>query len=193
MLEETPSNLIRSTIENFQIEPDLATLDRITENLDLLAEKRSGRTNEQRDILKNLSAQKKYLEASVHQLEHSDQRIKIQTSFQQLEQDKFNIAKSLTDLEINQSILNTNLSILNETYEKLVLDEDNLLNNEVNENFDSVVLKLKLFKTMGIVIDTKSDPNKLVVYNKVQDAVNVLTVDDNYSNYFITNYVWDAL
>lgn len=55
MVEETPSNLIRSTIENFQIEPDLATLDRITENLDLLAEKRSGRTNEQRDILKSES------------------------------------------------------------------------------------------------------------------------------------------
>lgn len=96
-------------------------------------------------------------------------------------------------MEINQSILNTNLSILNDTYEKLVLAEDNLLNNEVNENFDSVVLKLKLFKTMGIVIDTKSDPNKLVIYSKKQDAVNVLTVDDNYSNYFITNYVWDAL
>ncbi|ODV98150.1 hypothetical protein PACTADRAFT_635 [Pachysolen tannophilus NRRL Y-2460] len=207
---DNPLDLIRSTIQNFEIEPDLTTLDRINENLLLLKNKKLDNIDEQKNLLKNLSLEYDDLNIEIEMLKNSENKNQIKQEIFKLNNLNFKIAKNLNNFEINLNLLRLNLENLKKRKIELDNKELKILEDDSIENFNSILLKLKLFKKMGIImhfdkkiidIDENSqdleisnlENDKVIIYNKEEDATNVLNIDDKYSTYFISNYIWERV
>ncbi|AOA61635.1 Kinetochore-associated Ndc80 complex component [Komagataella phaffii CBS 7435] len=191
-LQETVS-LIRSTIENFQIEPDVQTINQINENLSLLSSKRKLKLDHQLDLLSRISKQRDELKEFNKQLLETEDRQQTLKSIEELEHEKFKLAKSITDLEMNMNHLQNSISSLTQNLNELEEQEKAVISNDLQENYDSTVLRLKLFKSMGLMIDTSKDKDQIIIYNKDKGVSDILPVEENYSDFFVSNYVWDNL
>ncbi|ANZ76489.1 BA75_04038T0 [Komagataella pastoris] len=191
-LQETVS-LIRSTIENFQIEPDVQTINQINENLSLLSSKRKLKLDHQLDLLSRISKQRDELKEFNQQLLETEDRQQTLKSIEELEHEKFKLAKSITDLEMNMNHLQNSISSLTQNLNELEEQEKAVISNDLQENYDSTVLRLKLFKSMGLIIDTSKDKDQIIIYNKDKGVSDILSVEENYSDFFVSNYVWDNL
>ncbi|ODQ80883.1 hypothetical protein BABINDRAFT_166452 [Babjeviella inositovora NRRL Y-12698] len=214
MLEEIPAVLLRSTIDNFQLEPDLQTVDRINDSISLLKTSRENQINEETTILANLTRQLEISENSLKEFQGSEPVLATAEQLQENERKKFTLAKNLNDLEMQLNNLNLQLNKLNNEYDKADQEYNNFIAYQeevplssgldgVTASDDSTVLKLKLYRSLGIKIEQPGmaapDTNpsdlleKVVIYNKVQDTTNILKLDEKYSDYFVSNYVWDRI
>ncbi|VEU22637.1 DEKNAAC103678 [Brettanomyces naardenensis] len=110
-----------------------------------------------------------------------------------LENRLFKIAGNLTtfNMELNSLKLtyNQDLKRLDELEDEL----SGLKNSFGLENSDDAVerakiIKLKLYESTGLKLDPER--REVLVLNKSANKTTVLKVNDNYSDYFISNYIW---
>ncbi|CAN9130262.1 unnamed protein product [Alternaria alternata] len=108
---------------------------------------------------------------------------------------KFKIAKQASDLEIEGERLQSDLARLGGVAGEL--EEEGVEGGvEPRAGEDATVLKLKLYRTLGI--DVEADPttgeyNKAVIRNATKGDVHVVNIDPKFSRHFYTNYFWRTM
>jgi kinetochore protein Spc24 len=61
---------------------------------------------------------------------------------------------------------------------------------------DATVLKLKLYRTLGIDVEvdgTTGEYNRAVIRNAAKGDVHVVNIDPKFSRHFYTNYFWRTM
>ncbi|CUM63778.1 uncharacterized protein PRCAT00001362001 [Priceomyces carsonii] len=119
----------------------------------------------------------------------------------ELDNMKVSLAKNLNDLESSINSLNLNKNTLEHQIEELKIKFDNLINSSINTiNQDSKILKINIYRNLGIKVESFDsdllegrDKDQIIIYNKEADMSSMLRVDEKYSDFFISNYIWDRL
>ncbi|KAH3678413.1 hypothetical protein WICMUC_001430 [Wickerhamomyces mucosus] len=188
--------LLRDTLDGFSIQTDLDALDRISHNLKQLQTNRQTNIKNIQDDLKNLSNQlltKKNLIDSIIEGETlEDRNAKREEKFKQ----ELELNKNLKEINSTKQELSTNLNELldeindlNESYK--TISNNSYIEQEDEEN-QVIILKLSVYKSFGISFDFKN--NLIIIFNKKKNLSDFLKLDEEkFSDYFITNYIWDRI
>ena len=113
-----------------------------------------------------------------------------------LDTQKFRIAKSANDLEIESERLSSQLADLQARLQELELQGadggDNARRGLVD---DEISLKLRVYRGMGIDIerDAEGEYSKAVIRNGRKGDVHVVNMDGKFSKFFYANYFWQTL
>lgn len=219
MLGEDPGALVASTIENFETDPDLASLNRINETMKQTELKRKTRIDaleaelaelqamldEKKQELDSLSVPDDAMMESLNELGNTkvsaDQDLfKIMNNkSSELDSLKVSLAKQLSDLEstINQMNM-TKLSLIKQK-EELTNQKELALTNSLIENRNSSTMKISLYRLLGVHIEPgqaregETANDKVIMFNRENNLTSILELDEKYSDYFISNYIWDRL
>lgn len=217
MLHEKPEDLIQSSIESFEIDPDLLTLDRIDDNILKILQHRQSVIQTHQDQNHQLSTRindlnreiTKVLDPLNHQLpqnplgESSDStettsgdilKLISQRKYD-LDNHKLTIAKQLNDLE--SMINNQHVQKIHQDNKlsELMTQYDEIINKNLIDYKNSNTMKINLFKLLGMVVDRNEEKNQdlILVYNEKYGISNILDIDENLNDYFISNFIWDKL
>lgn len=194
MLQENPADLLRETIEGCDIETDLDTIDRISENLAKLQNERELKIGTKQEELKQLSIKLTNKENLINEIMNSSNRKKILDEMNRNEIIEFEINKNLKNLTSLKQNFSNELSLLIDQFNKLekeIVEFNELIINENNE-VDSNLLKLIIYKKFGIKLNLND--KKVIIFNKKLNLTDILDYDDEkLSNYFISNFIWERL
>lgn len=108
-------------------------------------------------------------------------------------------------MEINSLKLsyNENLKRLDELETELAKLNDKFITHAANLPIDSAstdpktldentnLIKLKLYQSLGLKFN--QDTREVLILNKSKNSVSLLKIDDTYSEYFISNFIWDNI
>lgn len=204
------SHLIQDSIDLVDIEPELATIENIDENVKRIEEIRNRKMhvleksinqlqeeieNYQREIsiLKTVSDINTDLIESLdipqNQIRPGANIFKVLSqASQQIDNKKFKVATSVIELEsqansltIKKNELSSDLHTLRSNVEK-----SRPLNSKT-------ILKLNFYKNLDVTIDTVDNKDHISVYNKEKNLLVMLTVDDNILDRFIQDYIWERI
>ncbi|PLB40163.1 kinetochore Spc24 family protein [Aspergillus candidus] len=197
LLDENPATLIHHTIGNFNIHPDKQAVTRINDSLSTLQQSRDLRMREAESAMRKLSRNlhsrlTQHEEAvSAHDSgKHAAEMVELDTK-------KFRIAKAATELEIESERLESELEVLKERLADLEaqgLEGDEMTRRE-REMDDSTILRLKIFRSLGIDIepDEAGNFNRAVIRNSRKGDVHVVNIDSKFSRFFYANYFWSTM
>lgn len=224
MFHEKPDKLLLSSIESFEIEPDLLTLRRIEEVINKTNQYRSNTIENYETKLNTMKSEFQSLMSEINLLtkvsginyenlkllgngdeesmgDLSNKNIFNVMNEKSIELDnlKLSLAKNLNDLESQINSMNITKKDLMEKYELVKMKNDNLINDNILKNPDSKAIKINIYKNLGVEIESgeegesENKQDKVIIYNKETNLSSILNIDDKYSEYFITNYIWDRL
>lgn len=213
MLGEQPEHLVYSTIENFETEPDITSLTRISETMAKTEEKREAKLDRlQTGITKleeNLLEAKNKLESLKQPGEAFKEQLSrlgknsldptentfqlINTKSGELDSMKVALAKQLSDIESQINQIHMAKMNLTKQKEDLILQKEEALTVSVSENPNSSSMKISLFRGLGVHVGTGERSDKIVIFDEKRNQTSVLDVDEKYSDYFISNYIWEKL
>ena len=226
MFHEKPDKLLLSSIESFEIEPDLLTLRRIEEVISKTNQYRSNIIENYESKLNTMKSEFQSLMSEINLLtkvsginyenlkllgngdeesmgDLSNKNIFNVMNEKSIELDnlKLSLAKNLNDLESQINSMNITKKDLMEKYELVKMKNDNLINDNILKSPDSKAIKINIYKNLGVEIESgdegeiesESKQDKVIIYNKETNLSSILNIDDKYSEYFITNYIWDRL
>ncbi|KAK2865392.1 kinetochore-associated Ndc80 complex subunit spc24 [Arthroderma sp. PD_2] len=197
LLEEDPATLIHHTITNFNIQPDKLALSRINDSLSSLQQSRDLRFQEVENSLRKLSRQLNTLSAQHKETVESHDPARHAASIVELDTEKFRIAKAASELEIESERLEAELEALKAKLAELDaqgLEGDELTRRE-READDATILRLKIYRSLGIDVDTDEagNYNKAIIRNRRKGDVHVVNIDPKFSRFFYANYFWQAM
>ncbi|KAK4181922.1 Spc24 subunit of Ndc80-domain-containing protein [Triangularia setosa] len=206
LLEEDPSTLIRHTITNFNTQPDRLAIARISESLSTLAQARDLRIREAESSLKKLSRQLSTLSNQHNELTSTHSSAAHASEISRLDTQKFRIAKSASDLEMETERLQSQLDELNARLQELEMQGvdggDGLEGVRGGDGGveDEVLLRLKVYRSLGMELE-KDDKggreggefNRVVLRNDKKGDVHVVKIDGGFSRFFYANYFWQNL
>ena len=113
-----------------------------------------------------------------------------------MDDQKFRVAKAASELEIENERLESELEGLTNRLQEIDVQgiEGDDASRARRESEDPVVLKLKIYRSLGIEAepDTAGNYNKAVIRNDKND-VHVVNIDPKFSRYFYANYFWSTL
>lgn len=222
MLQEKPDKLLLSSIESFEIEPDLLTLRRIEE---VIAKTNQIRTSIIEDYTNKITSMKtecKNLQNEISILtkvsginyenlkqlgegnEESMKDVEDKSIFKimnekavEMDNLKLSLAKNLNDLESQINTLHITKKSSFEEFGQLEKENENIINENIINHPDSKTIKIKIYKSLGVEIEPgdekKREQDRVIIYDKTTNLSNILKVEDKYSDYFITNYIWDKI
>ncbi|EGV60797.1 putative kinetochore protein spc24 [Yamadazyma tenuis] len=208
MLQGNPEELIQASIESFEIQPDLQTLDRIDENIVKILNKRAALLKQYGDTNGDLQEQISKLQIDVQELVRTnnypqihdgaspvdtDVFTYISSKLDELKNLKVSISKNLSDLNVLISSNNRSKLKLTDSLTTLNDNYHSLINKNLGSHKNSNVMKINLYKSLGLVIESKGEEDNILVYNEKEGTSGFLKVDEQYSDYFIGNYIWDKL
>lgn len=215
MLDEAPDTLIYSAIENFETQPDISSLVRISETLQKTKECREAKIDalqKQIDVLETeleeISGEIRILQqprtaimdvladfGNPGHTQEEDSIFKVITAKSvELDNLKVSLAKRLTDLESALNQMNMTRVNLERHSEEVRHQKDQALTNNIANNYNSNSMRISLYKGLGVHIEELADGNdKIVVFGRTKNLTSVLQVDEKYLDYFISNYIWEKL
>lgn len=150
ILEDEPSELLCSLIDNFNIPNDTRALSRIADNLTKLRSSRQKVQDEHRATLRLLSRKAEIAGSS---LESSIAAAKARNHSEKMliaDRENLGLAKSVNELESTTHALEGQLARLREELKKI--ESTDLLGTAVEED-DGAALKLRLYRSMGIELE----------------------------------------
>ncbi|KAI0147602.1 Spc24 subunit of Ndc80-domain-containing protein [Xylariaceae sp. FL1272] len=195
LLDEDPATLIHHTINNFNTAPDKIAISRIHENIDLLQQERERRVREAETALKKLSRQLNTQNSQFQELTSTHSSSAHSSQIATLDTQKFRIAKSTSDLEMETERLSSQLADLSAKLQELELqgvegaDKHDLVTDEV-------LLRLSVYRSLGIDLERDEKDGefrKAVVRNDRKGDVSVVNIDKKFSRFFYANYFWQTL
>ncbi|CAH2351051.1 probable kinetochore protein Spc24p [[Candida] railenensis] len=217
MSESYPA-ILNSVVDSFEIKPDLVMLSKIDESIQKSSIQRSLKLEQQQSILNQLQKEYDSLLKEANSLSDpsSSEDILAQLEIKtvpsvspndnlfdlfdkksiELDNSKVVLAKRINELDSQINLKKINISKLHEQLEKVTQQTENVLNENLLQNPDSKIMKINLYKSLGILIENGTngvDEDKILLYNKENDLTSILNVNDKYSDYFITNHIWDRL
>ncbi|KAI4096327.1 MAG: hypothetical protein LQ344_001153 [Seirophora lacunosa] len=185
LLDEDPATLIHHTIGNFNIHPDKTAIGRINESLSTLQQARDLRVREAESALKSAETVSAH-----HSTDHASQIVELDTQ-------KFRVAKAASDLEIEGERLEQELEGLKGRLHELNLQgvEGDGHTRDKRELEDPTILKLKVYRSLGIDIDADGYGayNKATIRNTQKGDVHVVNIDPRFSRFFYANYFWQTI
>ncbi|CAP70315.1 uncharacterized protein PODANS_3_3980 [Podospora anserina S mat+] len=209
LLEEDPSLLIRHTITNFNTAPDRLAISRISESLSTLAQARDLRIREAESSLKKLSRQLSTLSNQHRELTSTHSSAAHASEISRLDTQKFRIAKSASDLEMETERLQGQLDELNARLQELEMqgvdggDGVEGVRGGDGGVEDEVLLRLKVYRSLGMELEKSDDGsgkkdgggefNRVVLRNDKRGDVHVVKIDGGFSRFFYANYFWQNL
>ena len=114
-----------------------------------------------------------------------------------LDTQKFRIAKTASDLEIDTERLSSQLADLQARLQELELQGvEGGMGARRSLVEDEVLLKLKVYRSLGIEAERDAESGeyvKAVVRNGRKGDVHVVNMDNKFSKYFYANYFWQTL
>ena len=110
-----------------------------------------------------------------------------------LDRTKFTLAKQINDLESSTHLLEIKLQSLKEELD--MIDTEDALSDPRNVAEDDVVLKLKVYRSLGIEVEMDEGGvfEKAVVRNSRRGDVHVVRIEKRFSRFFYANYFWGVL
>ncbi|KAI4155959.1 MAG: hypothetical protein LQ340_000626 [Diploschistes diacapsis] len=197
LLDEDPAELMHQTIANFNLAPDKAAVARINEALGDIHTTRDLRIREAESALKKLSRTHNLLSSHHTETLASHSSATHASHIVELDTQKFRIAKAASDLEIESDRLEAELDGLKSRLQELDLQgvEGDDTARQKREGEDETVLKLKVYRTLGIDIELEEGGKvgKAVVRNARRGDVHVVHVDPKFSRFYYANYFWGTI
>ncbi|KAF2025673.1 kinetochore protein-like protein spc24 [Setomelanomma holmii] len=195
LLDEDPAALISQCTSHFKIGNDTASLLRISDSLSTLSTFRTQHLQSLQTQLNTLSRTHQTLSANHNHTLAQHNAIDHASEILRLDTEKFKIAKQASDLEIEGERLQSELGRLGSVAGEL---EEEGVEGGVGERVgeDATVLKLKLYRTLGIDVEadkTTGEYNKAVIRNAAKGDVHVVNIDPKFSRHFYTNYFWRTM
>lgn len=150
-------------------------------------------------VSKDLKRQLENILSSIKSLKNSTQTKTTKQELKKLENEIFNSARNLTNLnmEINSLKLsyNENLKKLDKLESELVKLNEKFISNTINDSKsideNTNLIKLKLYQSIGLKFNTET--KEVLILNKKKNNVSLLKIDDTYSEYFISNFIWENI
>ncbi|BCS26557.1 kinetochore Spc24 family protein [Aspergillus puulaauensis] len=197
LLDENPSTLIHHTIGNFNIAPDKQAVSRINDSLATLQQSRDLRIREAESALRKLSRHLQSLNTQHDEAVVAHDASKHSTAMVELDTKKFRVAKAASELEIESERLESELEMLKERLADLEaqgIEGDEPTRRE-READDSILLRLKIYRALGIDIEPDEAGNftKAVIRNSRKSDVHVVNLDPKFSRFFYSNYFWSTM
>ncbi|KAI6245023.1 putative kinetochore protein spc24 [Erysiphe necator] len=196
ILDEDPAKLIQHTIENFNIQPDKLALSRINESLTTLQQARDLRVRECRSTLNKLSRTLITLNTQYSETVTSHPTEVHASEIAALDTEKFRVAKSANDIEMECERLSSQLADLQSRHHELELQGpdggEGIRKGLVN---DEITLKLKVYRGLGIELNkvTEGGAFKAIIRNDSKGDVIILNLDNKFSRFFYANLIWQNL
>jgi len=195
LLDEDPATLIHHTIGNFNILPDKLAVSRINESLSTLQQARDLRVREAESALKKLSRTLTALSNHHAETISSHSSTAHASQIATLDTQKFRIAKTASDLEIESERLSSQLADLQARLQELELQGvdggDSVRRGLVQ---DEISLKLKVYRGLGIDLERENgEYNKVIIRNGRKGDVHIVNMDNKFSQFFYANYFWEML
>lgn len=211
------TQLIRDTIDNFNIDPDKHAVTRIGESLSTLQQSRELRMRDMLASLHKLSRQLNTLTSQHAQLTASSAAPSEHAShIATLDTAKFRTAKAASDAEMDAERLAQRAADLNARLQELQLQGVDAAAAATGGGprrdavDDEVLLRLKVYRSLGIEIERDDNNNskdgggsgsgsgtgewtRAVVRNDRKADVHVVNMDKKFSRYFYANYFWQTL
>ncbi|MCJ1355963.1 MAG: kinetochore-associated Ndc80 complex subunit spc24 [Icmadophila ericetorum] len=197
LLDEDPATLIHHTIGNFNILPDKLAISRIHESLSTLHQARDLQIREAESALKKLSRNLNTLSTQHTETVAAHSSTSHASQIVELDTQKFRVAKTISDLEIEGGRLEQEFESLKSKLADLesqgVEGDDAERANREGQN--PIVLKLGVYRTLGIDVETDKAGNysKAIIRNAQKGDVHVVNVGPQNSDFFYANYFWDKL
>ncbi|KAK3940684.1 Spc24 subunit of Ndc80-domain-containing protein [Diplogelasinospora grovesii] len=209
LLEEDPSTLIKHTIANFNIAPDKLAVARVSESLSTLQQARDLRLRDAENSLKKLARTLGTLHSQHGELTSTHSSAAHASEIARLDTQKFRIAKSVSDLEMETERLQAQAADLSARLQELELqgvDGGDPAATTATGGAgssggggsveDEVLLRLKVYRSLGIELERDSKDSEFcraVVRNDRKGDVHVVNVDRKFSRFFYANYFWQTL
>lgn len=196
---EDPSSLLQETRSNFSITNDTESLDRISSNLtQLQSTVKEKLVTKQRRVdqlqvdfeafqsaVETLEDKRKGLMSDAEQQNKNDALLKLVDEMEKLEQELVTMRSEL-DQGMGQLIRGPLADLETEDEEQNSEQEPEDLTLRAN------ILKLKLYRSLGVILDTDNN-QALIRQGNDESKLDVLPLEDDLSDYFKTKYIWDRL
>lgn len=223
MFDGSPEQIIQQSIDSIEIEPELITLEKIEEDIKAISTLRSSKIEslsaenakltetiaslqKEIDVLTKISDENYQIISNLTNFDgvtndrSADMKIQnifklFNQKFSQLDTLKLNIAKSLTDLESNINSLKLSKVKLSNDLSEVKTSLQNVLDSPDISNVtnDANILKINLYRNLGIKIETIDNTDTIIIYDKETNSSSILTAGEKLSDYFISNYIWERL
>ncbi|KAJ4985065.1 kinetochore protein spc24 [Stagonosporopsis vannaccii] len=196
LLDEDPAALIAQCTSHFKIANDTASLLRISDSLSTLSQFRTQHLQSLQSSLAQLSRTHQTLSANHNHTLSQHNPTNHAAEILRLDTEKFKIAKQASDLEIEGERLQQERERLAGVAADLEAEGVEGGEREKPENEDATILKLKLYRTLGIDVEadaTTGQYNKAVIRNAAKGDVHVVNIDPKFSRHFYTNYFWRTM
>ncbi|KAF1992285.1 Spc24-domain-containing protein [Aulographum hederae CBS 113979] len=196
LLDEDPATLIANCTSNFHLAPDKSSLLRINSSLSTLGEARSLRLSALQSDLKTLSrrlntvsSQHAISTKTYNPAEHASEILRLDT-------EKFRVAKEVTEAESEGGRLEEELRACRRVLEEVEGEGIEGGVDEVSSDQDEILLKLKVYRTLGIDIEqdeASGSYRKAVIRNMAKGDAHVVNVDPKFSRKFYADYFWGTM
>ncbi|ODQ48916.1 hypothetical protein PICMEDRAFT_14437 [Pichia membranifaciens NRRL Y-2026] len=198
---------VEDTLSVFDIQNDINLIDTINSKIQQMDSLKDQSLASYSTRIEDLERQLENTLSSIKSLRSSSQTKSTKSELKKLENEIFDSARSLTSLnmEINSlklsynedlkrlDELETELSKLNDKFIShtaiLQVDSNSTDSKVVDENAN--LIKLKLYQSLGLKFNQET--REVLILNKSKNNVSLLKIDDTYSEYFISNYIWDSI
>ncbi|CAI6334118.1 unnamed protein product [Periconia digitata] len=196
LLDEDPASLIAQCTSHFKLDSDRASLLRISDSLNTLSSFRQQHLSSLQSTLTRLSRTHQTLSSNHNHTLAQHNPTTHAAEILRLDTEKFKTAKQASDLEMEGERLEAELARLGNVLGDLEIEGVEGGEREKTAEEDATVLKLKVYRTLGI--DVEADPttgqyNKAVIRNAAKGDVHVVNIDPKFSRHFYTNYFWRTL
>lgn len=193
---DSMDSAVSETLAGFNINNDLNVLDHLGDQLKDMDRRRRRELDTQQSRIDGLKRQLATQNRMLEQLRTSEKLKQAKKDLMVSEDEMFKVANALTasNMEVNSLKLtyNQDLKRLDELDQQLQTLRDRSDDADLVESVDRAkMIKVKLYESLGV----KGDPEhkQVLVLNKGANKTRVLKLDDRYSAYFVSNYVWDNL
>ncbi|KAJ6787160.1 hypothetical protein PWT90_09181 [Aphanocladium album] len=190
--------LIRHTIDNFNIAPDKLAVARVGDSLSTLHQARKLSENAARVSLEDLARRLSKLSQRHEELVSTRASADHASAIATLDNDKFRTAKAASDAEAEAERTALQAADLASRLQELELQGVEGGDARRRRDFvdDEVLLRLKVYRSLGIDIerDEKSGEwSRAVIRNDRKGDVHVVNMEKKFSRYFYANYFWKTL
>ncbi|KAL1621220.1 putative kinetochore protein spc24 [Diplodia seriata] len=197
LLDEDPAGLIGQCIGSFNVGPDKAALGRSKSAYGNLQSFRRDQVRTEQDKLQQLSRHLSSLQSQHNVTTRSHNPAEHAAEILRLDTEKFKVAKQVSDLEIEEERLASEFDRLKAELEEIDaqgVEGGNMRRNNYDDE-DAVLLKLRIFRTMGIdpIIDPASGNyiQAVITSSTRKCDAHTLNVDTNNSRYLVAKFIWD--
>ncbi len=194
--------LIRHTIDNFNIHPDKLAVSRVGESLSTLQQARELRLRDAESSLKKLARQLGALAQQHAALVAAHDAADRASAITSLDSHKFRTAKAASDAEAEAERAALQAADLAARLQELELQGvdggvDGAGRGRGRDFVDDeVLLRLKVYRSLGIDIERDEKDGewaRAVVRNDRKGDVHVVNMEKKFSRYFYANYFWKTL